>query len=107
MLTSAEILVPVDFSPCSVNALRVAIAMAAPEGDLTLLEVKCSMHGMQNVAQSKVDFAASGVNLELLLSSQHQGREKRGSKQQSHAEQVSEKAVEHGRDGSLKNPVRG
>src|SRR6266576_4804358 len=39
MLTSPEILVPVDFSPCSVNALRVAIAMAAPEGDLTLLHV--------------------------------------------------------------------
>ncbi len=39
MLTSAEILVPADFSPCSVNALRVAIAMAAPEGDLTLLHV--------------------------------------------------------------------
>ncbi len=39
MLKSPEILVPVDFSPCSVNALRVAIAMAAPEGDLTLLHV--------------------------------------------------------------------
>jgi universal stress protein A len=39
MLTSPEILVPVDFSPCSVNALRVAIGMAAPEGDLTLLHV--------------------------------------------------------------------
>jgi universal stress protein A len=39
MLTSAEILVPVDFSPCSVNALRVAIAMAAPDGDITLLHV--------------------------------------------------------------------
>src|SRR6266496_3131742 len=39
MLTSAEFLVPVDFSPCSVNALRVAIAMAAPEGELTLLHV--------------------------------------------------------------------
>ena len=39
MLTSPEILVPVDFSPCSVNALRVAIAMAAPDGDLTLLHV--------------------------------------------------------------------
>lgn len=37
MLNSPEILVPVDFSPCSVNALRVAIAMAAPDGDLTLL----------------------------------------------------------------------
>ena len=39
MLKSAEILVPVDFSPCSVNALRVAIAMAAPDGDITLLHV--------------------------------------------------------------------
>lgn len=39
MLTSPEILVPVDFSPCSVNALRVALGMAAPQGDLTLLHV--------------------------------------------------------------------
>ena len=39
MLKSPEILVPVDFSPCSVNALRVAIGMAAPDGDLTLLHV--------------------------------------------------------------------
>jgi universal stress protein A len=39
MLKSPEILVPVDFSPCSVNALRVAIAMAAPDGDITLLHV--------------------------------------------------------------------
>jgi universal stress protein A len=39
MLTSPEILVPIDFSPCSVNALKVAIGMAAPEGDLTLLHV--------------------------------------------------------------------
>jgi universal stress protein A len=39
MLTSPEILVPIDFSPCSVNALRVAIGMASPEGDLTLLHV--------------------------------------------------------------------
>jgi universal stress protein A len=39
MLTSPEILVPVDFSACSVNALRVAVGMAAPEGDLTLLHV--------------------------------------------------------------------
>jgi universal stress protein A len=39
MLTSPEILVPVDFSPCSVNALRVAVGMAQPEGDLTLLHV--------------------------------------------------------------------
>ena len=39
MLTSPEILVPMDFSPCSMNALKVAIGMAAPEGDLTLLHV--------------------------------------------------------------------
>jgi universal stress protein A len=39
MLTSPEILVPMDFSACSVNALRVAVGMAAPEGDLTLLHV--------------------------------------------------------------------
>ena len=39
MLASPEMLVPVDFSPCSVNALKVAIAMASPEGDLTLLHV--------------------------------------------------------------------
>ena len=39
MLTSPEILVPMDFSPCSMNALRVAVGMAAPEGDLTLLHV--------------------------------------------------------------------
>ena len=39
MLQSPEILVPIDFSACSVNALRVAVGMAAPEGDLTLLHV--------------------------------------------------------------------
>jgi nucleotide-binding universal stress UspA family protein len=39
VLDSPEILVPVDFSPCSINALRVAIGMAAPDGDLTLLHV--------------------------------------------------------------------
>jgi len=39
VLNSPEILVPVDFSPCSVNALRVAVAMAAPDGDITLLHV--------------------------------------------------------------------
>jgi universal stress protein A len=39
VLRSAEILVPVDFSPCSLNALRVAIGMATPEGDVTLLHV--------------------------------------------------------------------
>ena len=39
MVKSAEILVPVDFSACSANALRVAIAMAAPDGEITMLHV--------------------------------------------------------------------
>jgi universal stress protein A len=39
MLTASDILVPVDFSPCSVNAVRAAALIAAPEGDLTLLHV--------------------------------------------------------------------
>ena len=39
MLNSPEILVPVDFSPCSINALRVALGLASPDGDLTLLHV--------------------------------------------------------------------
>ena len=39
MLKSPDILVPIDFSPCSVNALRVALGVAAPDGDLTLLHV--------------------------------------------------------------------
>ena len=39
MLKAQDLLVPVDFSPCSVNALRVALGVAAPEGDVTLLHV--------------------------------------------------------------------
>lgn len=39
MLKAADILVPVDFSPCSVNAVRVALGIATPDGDLTLLHV--------------------------------------------------------------------
>ena len=39
MLKSPDILVPVDFSECSVNAVRVATGIAAPDGDLTLLHV--------------------------------------------------------------------
>jgi universal stress protein A len=39
MLQAQDLLVPVDFSPCSVNALRVALGVAAPEGDVTLLHV--------------------------------------------------------------------
>lgn len=39
MLQAADLLVPVDFSPCSINAVRVAARIAAPDGDLTLLHV--------------------------------------------------------------------
>lgn len=39
MLKASDILVPVDFSPCSVNAVRAAAGIAAPDGDLTLLHV--------------------------------------------------------------------
>ncbi|HEX5707010.1 MAG TPA: universal stress protein [Pyrinomonadaceae bacterium] len=39
MLNSPDILVPVDFSACSINAVRVAAGIASPGGDLTLLHV--------------------------------------------------------------------
>ncbi|HVF55154.1 MAG TPA: universal stress protein [Pyrinomonadaceae bacterium] len=39
MLQAPDILVPVDFSPTSLNAVRVAIGIAAPDGDVTLLHV--------------------------------------------------------------------
>lgn len=39
MFKASEILVPTDFSVSSINSLKVAIAMAAPDGDITLLHV--------------------------------------------------------------------
>lgn len=39
MLKATDILVPVDFSGCSINAVRVALGIASPDGDLTLLHV--------------------------------------------------------------------
>ena len=39
MLTATDILVPVDFSPASANAVRAAVGIAAPDGDITLLHV--------------------------------------------------------------------
>src|SRR5437763_13333440 len=39
MLKATDILVPVDFSPTSINAVRVALGIAAPGGDLTMLHV--------------------------------------------------------------------
>ena len=39
MLKATDILVPVDFSPTSINAARVALGIAEPDGDVTLLHV--------------------------------------------------------------------
>jgi universal stress protein A len=39
VLKAPDILVPVDFSECSVNAVRAAAGVAAPDGDITLLHV--------------------------------------------------------------------
>jgi nucleotide-binding universal stress UspA family protein len=39
MIKSPDVLVPVDFSPCAANAVRVAVGVAEPDGDLTLLHV--------------------------------------------------------------------
>jgi len=39
MLKATDVLVPVDFSPTSANAVRVAVGIAEPEGDVTLLHV--------------------------------------------------------------------
>jgi nucleotide-binding universal stress UspA family protein len=39
MLKASDILVPVDFSEGSVNAVRAAVGIASPDGDLTLLHV--------------------------------------------------------------------
>ena len=39
MLKAQDVLVPVDFSESSANAVRVALQIAAPDGDVTLLHV--------------------------------------------------------------------
>jgi nucleotide-binding universal stress UspA family protein len=39
MMKATDILVPVDFSPTSANAVRAAVGIAAPDGDITLLHV--------------------------------------------------------------------
>ncbi|CDM65962.1 universal stress protein [Pyrinomonas methylaliphatogenes] len=39
MLSASDVLVPVDFSPCSVNAIRAAVEIVKPRGDITLLHV--------------------------------------------------------------------
>ena len=39
MLQAQDMLVPVDFSPTSLNAIRAALRIAEPGGDVTLLHV--------------------------------------------------------------------
>ena len=39
MLKATDLLVPVDFSPTSINSIRVAIGIASPDSDITLLHV--------------------------------------------------------------------
>ena len=39
MLKATDLLVPIDFSPNSINAVRVAVGIASPDGDITLLHV--------------------------------------------------------------------
>lgn len=39
MFKATDILVPVDFSPTSLNAVRAAVGIVEPDGDLTLLHV--------------------------------------------------------------------
>jgi nucleotide-binding universal stress UspA family protein len=39
VLKATDILVPVDFSPPSLNAVRAAVGIVEPDGDLTLLHV--------------------------------------------------------------------
>ena len=39
MLKATDVLVPVDFSPSSINAVRVALGLVSPDGDVTLLHV--------------------------------------------------------------------
>jgi universal stress protein A len=39
VLKTMDVLVPVDFSTCSANAVRAALGIAAPDGDVTLLHV--------------------------------------------------------------------
>lgn len=39
VLKATDILVPVDFSQCSLNAVRAGIGIASPDADITLLHV--------------------------------------------------------------------
>ncbi len=88
MLKASDILVPVDFSLCSINAVRVAVGIAAPDGDLTLLHViddnfvddavaaalgtseeittRLREQAEANFAHALEDIEAGGVNIERM-----------------------------------------
>lgn len=89
MLKASDILVPIDFSPTSINAVRAAAVIAAPDGDLTLLHVidqnfvddavASSLGTSDEIIQrlrerAEVDFASTlegitveGVNIERMI----------------------------------------
>jgi nucleotide-binding universal stress UspA family protein len=89
MLKASDILVPVDFSPTSLNAVRAAAGIAEPDGDLTLLHVinedfvndavAASLGTSEEITQrlrerAEADFAAmlegvetGGVNVERMI----------------------------------------
>jgi nucleotide-binding universal stress UspA family protein len=89
MLKASDILVPVDFSPTSLNAVRAAAVIAAPDGDLTLLHVinqdfindavAASLGTSEEITQrlrerAELDFASmlegieiEGVNVERMI----------------------------------------
>ncbi len=89
MLKASDILVPVDFSPTSLNAVRAAAIIAAPDGDLTLLHVinedfindavAASLGNTDEITQrlrerAELDFASmlegieiEGVNIERMI----------------------------------------
>ncbi len=89
MLKASDILVPVDFSPTSLNAMRAAAVIAAPDGDLTLLHVinqdfindavAASLGTSEEITQrlrerAELDFASmldgveiEGVNVEQMI----------------------------------------
>jgi nucleotide-binding universal stress UspA family protein len=89
MLKATDILVPVDFSPTSINAVRVALGIAEPDGDVTLLHVidtefvedavaagmgssdeitaKLRAQAESNFANSMEGIGAEGVDIERMV----------------------------------------
>lgn len=79
MFNAPDILVPVDFSPPSLNAAKAALKIASPDGDLTLLHViderfvdQAVANGLGNSSEitgrlrerAEMDFASMLVDIE-------------------------------------------